>query len=206
MQPGRRDYVAEGREAIAEAERLGETPPALFPHPDDVVIDPEKGVRFIGPICEEEAAALEKTCKLRDVLIIQHALDEREADYPDIKDHPDKPGTALLFAAVVNQRVPARYRLSETEISLRMDRYSVMRKRDLLKTRHGAWRAIGAKRPRGIKFPPLRVGKETVDLLFDLARRSMDGRLDVTGSTPEDLAAAIDEVIRERQEGMDAAR
>lgn len=41
------------------------------PHPDDVVIDYERGVRFIGPVDEEQAARLEETCKMRDVLILQ---------------------------------------------------------------------------------------------------------------------------------------
>ena len=93
-----RDYVTQSREEIVEAERNGETPPALLPHPDDVVIDDEKGVRFIGPINEAQAASLEETLKLRDLLIIQNALDECLGDLSD----DDPPGTALELARLFN--------------------------------------------------------------------------------------------------------
>jgi hypothetical protein len=33
---------------------LGKPPPDILPHPDDIVIDPEKGVSFIGPTTKEE--------------------------------------------------------------------------------------------------------------------------------------------------------
>ncbi len=161
-------YIARCREEIAEARRRGEALPAPLPHPDDVVIDEEKGVRFIGPIDQEQAARLEETCKLRDVLILQDALDRREADTPDSGDPLDQPGTALMFAHLLNTCVPARHRLSDIEITLRMMRHGAIPKRELLKTLLSAWRELGVKTRRGRRFPPLRYGKQVVDQIGEL--------------------------------------
>jgi hypothetical protein len=58
-------YVAIVRKAVADAEE-GESPPTPLPHPDDVVIDYEKGVSFIGPIDEEQAHHLQEYFKQRE--------------------------------------------------------------------------------------------------------------------------------------------
>ena len=121
-----RDYVAQHRRAITEAERNGETPPAPLPHPDDIIIDEEKGVRFIGPIDEAQAASLEETLKLRDLLIIQNALDDCVAD----PSGDDRPGTALELAPLLNLCVPVRFRLTDIEVVLRVGRYGRTPKRN----------------------------------------------------------------------------
>ncbi len=54
-------YVARCREQISEAKRKSERPPAPLPHPDDVVIRDDRGVRFIGPVDEEGLARPEET-------------------------------------------------------------------------------------------------------------------------------------------------
>ena len=53
--------------------------PSPLPHPDDIVLDYDKGVQFKGPIHEKEQARLEEAIKMRDVLIMQNALDQRDA-------------------------------------------------------------------------------------------------------------------------------
>ena len=123
-------------------------PPALLPHPDDVVIDDETGVRFIGPVDEAQAAKLDETIKVRDILIMQDALDRCLAEDPD---GDDQPGSALLLAMILDKSVPARFRLAKAEWSERMIRYNRMPTRALLKTVYGAWKALGAT---GTKRPP----------------------------------------------------
>ncbi len=150
-----REYVAWHREQIAEAERKGEPPPTPLPHPDDIVIDDEKGVRFIGPVDEAWAAKLEETIKLRDLHLIQDVLEVRQA--VDLHG-PDRPGTALAFAIILNNSLPPRLRLADAEAEAFMRPYEIMPKRQLLKTLYRAWREIGAPRRRGWMYPPRRWG------------------------------------------------
>lgn len=171
-------YVAECRKAIAEAEHKGEPPPTFLPHPDDVVIDHERGVRFIGPLNQDQVTRLEDTLKLRDVLIMQDALDRREADRPDSGDLVDGPGTAFVFADLLNRCVPGRYKLVETEFILRTMRYDAVPKRDLRRKLYRAWRTVGLQLPRGRVFPPLQFAKRFVDHIADHVaskRRFPDG-------------------------------
>ncbi len=160
-------YVADQREAIAAAKAKDETPPTPLPHPDDVLIDYEKGVQFIGPISDREVALIEENLRTRDTLIIQNALEQREVGNPSSDDALDRPGTAMVFALVLNRCVPERLRLSDNEILLRVMRYDVMPKRVLLKELYRAWRALGAHPRRGRTFPPLRFAKQVIDQIDD---------------------------------------
>jgi hypothetical protein len=59
-------------------------------------------------------------------------------------------GSALVFAQVINQYVPVRYKRSDTDIQIRPMRYDALPKRDLLKQLHREWRSLGAQVPRGL--------------------------------------------------------
>ena len=172
-----RKYVAWHREQIAEAERNGEPPPAPLPHPDDVVIDDETGVRFVGPVDEAGLARLEQTIKVRDILIMQDALDRCLSEDPA---GDNQPGTALLFAMLLDKGVPARFRLAEAEWTERMMRYDRMPKRALFKTVYGAWKALGRRVPRGRTLPPLEWGEQAAATAFDMASEIQSGNDDIT--------------------------
>jgi hypothetical protein len=148
-------YVAFYREAIAEASRKGEPPPSPLPHPDDVVIDPDKGVRFIGPFDEESAARLEENLKFRDACLMQDALDRRSAAAGGNEKLSDKQTFALLGAKAMNQSVPLRFRLSDSEMIMKLLRYEHTPMRTLLKDVRAAWHALGVKPRRGKTLPPL---------------------------------------------------
>ena len=173
-----RKYVDWHREQIAEAERKGEPPPALLPHPDDVIIDDETGVRFIGPVDEVGVARLAETIKVRDILIMQDALDRCLTE--DLEGD-DQPGTALLFATLLDNSVPARFRLSKAEWTEHMMRHDRMPKRALLKAVYGAWKALGRRVPRGRTLPPLRWGEQAAATVFDMASDIQSGDDDITG-------------------------
>ncbi len=195
-------YIAEGREAIDEAERNGEHPPTLLPHPDDVVIDRAHGVRFIGPLTQEDLRDLEEACRLRDVLLMQDALDQRQRPDQESGDSLNGPGTALLFAVMIDRSVPDRYKLNDSELNSRMLRYQCIPKRQLLKDVYRAWRSLGMHLPRGKVFPPLRAGKWMLELLFEVRQSVRDGRRDIDNRTPEDIQAEITTMILERQQAM----
>lgn len=194
-------YIAEGREAIDEAERNGEEPPTLLPHPDDIVIDHNKGVRFVGPLVQGDLNQLDEACRIRDVLIMQDALDWREMGDPESGDPLDGPGTALLFAIMINRSAPARYKLSNDEFDFKLMRYQGVPKRELLKDVYRGWRALGVHHARGKVYPRMRVGKLTLELLFEVRQRMEDGRLDADNKTPEEIQAEIADLILERQQG-----
>lgn len=168
-------YVESRRAEIAEAKTNGQPPPNPLPHPDDVVIDREKGVRFIGPLCEEDVARLEHTLKFRDVLLLQHALDEREVGDPNSEDILDRPGSAYVFAETLNNGVPERFRLSDIKILLKLSRYKTMPKRALLKELYGAWRAVGAPARRGMTFPTIRFAKQVMESINQAIEKLRNG-------------------------------
>ena len=194
------NYIAKARKEIAAAERLGEQPPLLFPHPDDIYIDRETGVRFVGPFDEESLAQVEETCRIRDTLLMQDALDQRAWNKPDSDDPLDGPGTALLFAQVLNDGLPGRFKLDDSSLIGRMMRLECIPKRQLLRDLYQGWQSIGLSTRRGRLFPPLRYGKTIVALLLELVRRVRNGHLDGS-STPEDIEADLADLILEGLHG-----
>ena len=165
-------YVETYRSIIEAAEKEGQEPPSPLPHPDDVVIDEETGVRFIGPTDEAGLMLVQENCALRDVLIMQDALDHRLAGDTD----DEKLGTALLFATVLDQGVPKRFRLSDVEFALRTLRYRGTPKRRLLREVRQAWAGLGrAVPPRGWTMPPLEAGMEILEASYDAAGEFLNG-------------------------------
>lgn len=154
-------YVEQKRKEMAEAAAQGNQIPAPLPHPDDVVIDHETGVRFIGPICKKDLERMNENLAFRDALLLQDALDNRLFECVD--DRLDGPGTAYLFAYFLNLAVPKRFRLSDGETANRIISYGCLPKRELLKRTYQAWRALGKDVRRGRTSPPLRWGKSTVE-------------------------------------------
>lgn len=167
-------YIVEHQDAISRAKERREALPTPLPHPDDIVIDYEKGVQFKGPFNEDELARLESSIKIRDILIMQDALDRREAEYSNTDDPDQRPGTALLFAMALNQNIPKRFSLSDVEILLKMSRYDATPKRVLLKELYRAWREVGASARRGYTFPSLGVGKKFVSSIADCVAKHQE--------------------------------
>lgn len=171
-------YKAEMSVELAAAADRGAPPPRILPHPDDVVISRQKGPQFIGPINESEQAKLDATVALRDVLILQDAL-ERRHEAGVGRSAPVESGSALLMALVLDACIPQRYRLPDTQWLVRMGRYEILPKRVLLKRLHSAWREIGHPKPRGYITPSLASTKKQLSLTLDLAQALQAGRLDM---------------------------
>lgn len=158
-------YIKEQRQAIAEAITNKTLPPDPLPHPDDIIIDFEKGVRITGPINEEEVAKLHETLAYRDALFMQSVLDQRFGEGMHRKEEGDSGGSALLFAMVLNDIVPRRFKLSDTAIERNLNKYLATSKRQLLKDMYRTWRAIGPRPRRSQTLPSLEVGKEILGFL-----------------------------------------
>jgi hypothetical protein len=146
-----RNYCNRMRPLFELAEAKGDPPPEVWPHPDDVVIDPKKGVRFIGPWDEESAADLQETLKLRDVLLVQDAWDDScgrgEGEYNQT--------TAGLVATMLNEHVPARYRLSDFDYVSRVSRLRGTSKRELRKMLYRGFKDIGQHWTPNLWYPSI---------------------------------------------------
>jgi hypothetical protein len=181
-----REYKAFAHRAIEEARAAGEPPPQILPHPDDIVIDNEVGLRFVGPIDEEGQRKLEETLRFRDLLIMQDELDQRLWPHankaPGSLSERGRVGGAFLFASALDRTVPERYRLSDHELILRTIRYEGMSKRTLLKELYNGWRALGRNVPRGSTFASFERTKEMLAFTYDLVTASNDGRVELEGA------------------------
>ena len=132
------DYVRSQREIHSHAVRNGLPTPTTLPHPDDVVIDSETGVRFIGPFDEASAERLRTTVLMRDTLIVQDAFQNREIDGPTRED-----STALACAMLLDESLPKRYRLAELDWTMRMLRLRGVTKRELRRRLRRDWAKLG---------------------------------------------------------------
>jgi len=165
-----RAYQSQERVRIAASERAGTPLPAPLPHPDDLEFDREQGVRFTGPVTEEEVRATTRTVIRRDLLILQHAHDSRAAAEKRRRIVAAGPTSALLLAHLANSALPKRLQLSADGIVDRMMAAAARPKRELLKELHRGWKRLGEPLPRGTVLPPIEDTREALTLLGEVLR------------------------------------
>ncbi len=203
------DYALRCTAATVEARQKGVSPPEHLPHPDDIIHEPGKPVRLTGPLNEEGLARIILCCRIRDLLIMQDAFDQRafattKADDQDPgQDHdhglglglssgsgPGQdtgqrqnkdpgPGSALLFAILLNSALPKRFRIDDYSILMKQMRLAAMTRRVLTKTLYREWQSISVPKPRGATFPSIGTARVQLSLMFALARGSTDGSLNL---------------------------
>jgi len=168
------------RAAIAQAKELRKSVPEFLPHPDDVIIDSEAGVRFIGPFDQDSLAETNGTIALRDMLILRAGLDEKLWDQPDDGNPLEGPGSAAILATVLDGSLPPRLQMKDVLIWFRIDSYSRHPKRWLLKEFYAGWQKLGRTVRRGQLFPKLGVGKRIIEFANDFSEASISGELDTS--------------------------
>lgn len=122
-------------------------PGAVLPHPADIEIDPDRGVRLMGPLGAEEFSRHQATMRFRDAFFLQQVLEDRTGASDD---EPPSAGSPLALAIMMDNALPPSLRLSDHE---KLKRMTGRDKRTLLKEVRAAWRAAGANVPRGWVFP-----------------------------------------------------
>ncbi|RYE08269.1 MAG: hypothetical protein EOP22_14495 [Hyphomicrobiales bacterium] len=142
--------------------------PMPYPHPDDIVIDQERGVRFVGPTSAEEDARLKWALRARDVLLAQDAFDCRCWNAKDDDGTDTRPGTAAVLAWLINAGVPKRYRLSEIDVIMMTFDYDRMTKRAFAKYLCQAWKGLGLAIPRGTSFVSIGKGARLLETVFGM--------------------------------------
>ncbi len=154
-------YIRREGDAHAHAARNGLPSPTTLPHPDDVVIDGERGVRFIGPYDDASEERLHTTLAMRDVLIMQDALQQREVEQAGREED----GTALACAMLLDQGFPERYRLSESDWTSCMSHLQGVTKRELRRRLTHDWAALGIDWRPDCRLPALSKFKAMLDQL-----------------------------------------
>jgi hypothetical protein len=136
------------QESFAAAAARGEPPPTIV-HPDDIIIDPAKGVRFIGPIDEDELAEMRERCGLRDVLIYLDELSRRQGNVG-----PSGESYAILMFFQLQNTMPERFRLTSFQTVQLMMQAQRLNKKPLLEEIRRRFAAAGKPLPKGeIRYP-----------------------------------------------------
>jgi len=146
-----RGYVREQRQEIALAAKNGTETPLFLPHPDDVVIDPDRGVIFRGPYDDESLQRTLENCDLRDAMLIQHVFNNREEGIKTTG-----PTTALFCALELNRLSPKRFQLPDLTLTRTLLRLGQTTKRELKRLLKAAWGLLGRDPPAPSKLTPAR--------------------------------------------------
>ncbi|MGD9713374.1 MAG: DUF5681 domain-containing protein [Thermomicrobiales bacterium] len=183
-------YKAQYSELIAQARREGKAEPAIFPHPDDVVIDSIDGPRFVGPMTEEEDKQVKHTIAMCEVLLMQDELDRCSSKRLD-GSPVNEPGAAFYSFNRLNNTLPPRLRYSDKAILQAHWRVRRLTKRQLLKQLFAGWRGIGMPLPRGYIFPNMSDLIPPLAAHEEFARRALSGEIEVLAIPQHELAEMI---------------
>jgi hypothetical protein len=184
------------RDEIAEAKRLGLPAPTRLPHPDDVVIEDGKPVRFIGPVNEEERKSFEELVRWRDHMILWNELDERVRKLRSKPTPMEQMSAAYFLLMTIQDALPLRMRLDNIELMLRQHRVHCMSMRVLLKTLHAGWRALGRPRKRGTLPPTLDEAVRNLKFVNDFVGDFQPGKLDIDKMSRAGFDALVIEKLK----------
>lgn len=166
------------QQKLSAAEAGDGDPRLVLPHPDDIVINSNGEWTVEGPMDHAELVAAEKAARVSDVWLIQSFLDDR-LDWPGAPE-PDyglspksEGGSAMTIHFLMEEDLPERLRMTETERSNLSWTLCCATKRQLLKEAHQSWRSIGEKKPRGWRSLPKNVFREMLMLIPEFVTRTM---------------------------------
>lgn len=121
-------------------------PFAVIPHPDDIIIEPDKPVRFDGPINARQVEEVREQILRREAFLIEDNLwrmrDKRRRDYTI------DPWGPFFLALLEDRALPKRLQWgSDVSLDVR-DRYMTGTERELSKLRRQIWKGCGVTAPR----------------------------------------------------------
>ncbi|MBC7180328.1 MAG: hypothetical protein H5U14_09595 [Roseovarius sp.] len=189
------------QEKLARAVHDGADPKWIVPHPDDIVINENEGWDVKGPVDEEELKPIRERIAMRGVLLLQSVLDERLSDRSEMRlsDAPVEEmagSTSLIFAQLLNEKLPERFRLSSIELMFETMRHEKLTKRELLKAIRKAWATIGLPLPRGAVLPPWCEAGPRVERALRGFMQVLDHMRAGTITTNRDIAERLSEIIQ----------
>jgi len=161
----REAYIAECAEKDREAAAHRKPAPRHVPHPEDIIVEHGKPMGFRIVPSEEAYDTIDTLRRMRDILLMQHVLDERACDR---SGRSDQAGGAFLFALVINHFLPQRMKIDDATMTRRFLRYEAMPQRRLLKTLYQDWRSVGGKPTRGRVFPGVSEVRSRPETAFEM--------------------------------------
>ena len=172
------DYIKYWHREMNAPRADNEQPPQLFPHPDDIVFERGKAPRFTGPMSKEAADDMDRTCRLRDALLMQSALENRLNNVVDHTDGQHVLTTPMFAATVINDNLPDRFKLDDVDLFLQLSSFNRLTKRQLLKEVRAEWKSLGVTVRRGFVFIPLDEFVVKMNFMLDALNAMMSGQLD----------------------------
>ena len=111
-----RNLKRKGEAAIAEARKREEKPPVLYPHPNDILLDPVQGKAYVlGPESPEEALPVRRLALWQDWLLANYARSQKgEQSERTAEDRYECGGWIYLFD-ITNKALPPSMQYSETD-------------------------------------------------------------------------------------------
>ena len=190
-------YIQRSRAALKSALDKGETAPEILPHPDDIVVDRKKGVSILGPLNAEELSQTKRNCLLRDAYIYQEALQKFQEKRR--RDPSIEPGDPLFVAILINDGLPNRFMLEQSELASRRMSYASIPGPELLKLTRQAWRCVlPGQVPRGARLPDDGKMLIILDEIADMFREWRGSR-----GTKQDIDAIVDDGIARMEQKLE---
>lgn len=149
--------------------------PAVYPHPDDIVIDRRRGYKIIGPSDEIGQRTMERVRAEIEALLLQDALDRARATPSRRRDPTIEKGDGVFLAMVLNETLPPRLQRSSTDFISTQMSLARRAQRELLKQTRAAWAQAGHEVPRGARPISAETGAAMFELLSDAARICSEG-------------------------------
>jgi hypothetical protein len=105
--------------------------------------------------------------------------------------------SALLFANTYNSLLPERFKITESDLIMKLMMMDRLTKRDLLRECHQAWAALDINLPRGWLSPTFTEGSKSIQLLYKISEVITDNAENVRKFTDEMWLEQISEIARE---------
>lgn len=121
---------AEGEAKIAQCKKQGVSPPRLFPHPDDILLDQAKlEAHVLGPWSEDQAIPFDRTAVIRDWLQACSVLEEKYGEVKTI-EHEGVSASArgVLAMMIENSLPPSLQRSKSATLTFMMDLHGLTKR------------------------------------------------------------------------------
>ncbi len=114
---------AEGEAKIAQCKEQGLSPPRLFPHPDDILLDEARlEVHLLGPLSEDRAIPFERAALARDWFYALSVFEKKYGKVTTIECEGKSAPVSSVCAEIFDDSLPPSFQRNVvSKISLLMD-------------------------------------------------------------------------------------
>lgn len=146
-----KNYIERCRAESDARNANGMPEPRHFPHPNDVVFEPDGSYRILGPATEADAETYDHAERIRDLLFLQSLI-------APLPGH-EQISLELVTAFLIDHRLPPSLKRGDDgwlDLQLRVQRIP---RRQLEKLIQHEWRDLGVDTPRGATLPLIDLDK-----------------------------------------------